>query len=595
KQAGIDEKRLGSGLNSVNELRDRDGLEKWEDEKWDKPSGEGSDSESSGQMGEEGTGDEDENEDEWDWGKTVNFIDSALNTLKGGVGSGIKGHTTLKDLDAKKYRNVNEFANANAKLLKEHGIKKMDQVQELFDTLRLKFEFTPMSKDESIDVISSRIKGSVMNAWFREEDKGAKEPLMTAIVNDDKVRSAGLKIMHENYQDLTGKKVPLKEFLNTEMTLYRGGTNTSDAFTSFTFNKEVAEKFGKKYKQGVMEIKIKPIDTLGSYQTTAESEVLVPKKVFDRVSKAATAGALSGEGGFVPMPEAYGPVRTEEEEMEILEETKEYWKKVREGAWEDYQKIFKGIMKGGVGSGIKGHKTLRDKAEDVLKSKEVEDFKERTKGTDGKISEGMPEFVQGMTEDKRAMWNKFKQVDDSSGCEFILKEWGFGNFNVFESTIMEAFKLGPEEKRRRTEDFSKVDSREFEKSKSKEAVLASFKQVYALNQEYMKKAYPNGTVTLYRGVDGNTQKKFKEGGFKEGDGCNLECYNVSSWTTDLSVAKIFSGRKGGVIVQAEVPIERILIHPEVSRALSPSGNIQEKEAVVIGGKVKGSIKSLGED
>lgn len=37
KQADIDVKRLGAGLDSVNELRDRDGKEKWEDEKYDLP------------------------------------------------------------------------------------------------------------------------------------------------------------------------------------------------------------------------------------------------------------------------------------------------------------------------------------------------------------------------------------------------------------------------------------------------------------------------------------------------------------------------------------------------------------------------------
>lgn len=37
KQTDIDIKRLGAGLDSVNELRDRDGKEKWKDEKYDGP------------------------------------------------------------------------------------------------------------------------------------------------------------------------------------------------------------------------------------------------------------------------------------------------------------------------------------------------------------------------------------------------------------------------------------------------------------------------------------------------------------------------------------------------------------------------------
>ena len=53
KQTEIDVKRLDKGLDSVNELRDRDGLDKWDDEKWDKPAG----SEGEGETG----------EDEYDW------------------------------------------------------------------------------------------------------------------------------------------------------------------------------------------------------------------------------------------------------------------------------------------------------------------------------------------------------------------------------------------------------------------------------------------------------------------------------------------------------------------------------------------------
>ena len=42
--------------------------------------------------------------------------------------------------------------------------------------------------------------------------------------------------------------------------------------------KQIAEKFKRQYKTDkITEIKIKPRDTLGSYQTTAEAEVLVPK------------------------------------------------------------------------------------------------------------------------------------------------------------------------------------------------------------------------------------------------------------------------------------------------------------------------------
>jgi HK97 family phage prohead protease len=58
--------------------------------------------------------------------------------------------------------------------------------------------------------------------------------------------------------------------------MYRGehGQQTvkGDVFKSYTTDKTVAESFG----DDIHEINVKPIDTLGSYQTTGENEYLVP-------------------------------------------------------------------------------------------------------------------------------------------------------------------------------------------------------------------------------------------------------------------------------------------------------------------------------
>jgi hypothetical protein len=63
KQADIDTKRLTSGLDSVNELRDRDGKDKWDDEKWDLPMANEQMPEE-GEEGDVGNGDD----DAFDWG-----------------------------------------------------------------------------------------------------------------------------------------------------------------------------------------------------------------------------------------------------------------------------------------------------------------------------------------------------------------------------------------------------------------------------------------------------------------------------------------------------------------------------------------------
>ena len=69
KQADIDTKRLAAGLDSVNELRDRDGKEKWEDEKWDLPDAQSQSADSegmgtAGDMGDFGSSDTDVDWDE---------------------------------------------------------------------------------------------------------------------------------------------------------------------------------------------------------------------------------------------------------------------------------------------------------------------------------------------------------------------------------------------------------------------------------------------------------------------------------------------------------------------------------------------------
>ena len=64
-------------------------------------------------------------------------------------------------------------------------------------------------------------------------------------------------------------------------TLYRGhrGQQTvkSDLFSAYTPDRKMAEKFMSSDGKGKLEtIQIKPIDTWGSYRTTAEEEYFVP-------------------------------------------------------------------------------------------------------------------------------------------------------------------------------------------------------------------------------------------------------------------------------------------------------------------------------
>jgi hypothetical protein len=181
--------------------------------------------------------------------------------------------------DIKEHRDIQEFMRTSIGELKEHGIKGKD-LDDFYNNTRLKrFTCQELSKKSAISAIENNIRDSVHTGWFRNEDKGMKQHLYNAIVNNDETRSAGLKVMYDTYVVQNDSKLSFKEFLNTDVTLYRGGDVTDDIFTSFSMDRHMAEKFGDK----ITEIKVKPIQTLGSYQTIAEAEVLIPKKLLEDI------------------------------------------------------------------------------------------------------------------------------------------------------------------------------------------------------------------------------------------------------------------------------------------------------------------------
>ena len=69
--------------------------------------------------------------------------------------------------------------------------------------------------------------------------------------------------------------------------MYRGEVGTTDVpdvFVSYTPDPKVASKFGNYTNGTVHRIKIRPIDTWGSYQTNGEYEFLVPKDRYKKYS-----------------------------------------------------------------------------------------------------------------------------------------------------------------------------------------------------------------------------------------------------------------------------------------------------------------------
>jgi len=197
-------------------------------------------------------------------------------TFRQRFATGKKETESFKDI--KEHRNFQEFIRSSKDELKAHGIKGKD-LKDFYNNLRLeRFTCKELSKEDAISAIINNIDDNIHTAWFRRADKGVKQRLFDSIVNNDETRSAGLKVMYDTYVIQNDSEISFNEFLNKDMILYRAGS-TDDIFSSFTMDKHIAKKFAKEYKSDIMEIKVKPVQTLGSYQTISESEVLVPDKL----------------------------------------------------------------------------------------------------------------------------------------------------------------------------------------------------------------------------------------------------------------------------------------------------------------------------
>ena len=174
---------------------------------------------------------------------------------------------------------------------KEYGRQNhIEAVKELWRDKRAEEELKDVHEikiEDAISKIRESIPEQTHSGWFRSANSDIKPKLVDYILSNKGTLNAGLNIAYHNYlgemelQKIRGSKekpLPFKEWLTTPMTMYRGEYGqkqvASDIFSAYTPDKKIAEKFGEK----ITEIKIRPIDTWGSYQTTAEQEYLVPNK-----------------------------------------------------------------------------------------------------------------------------------------------------------------------------------------------------------------------------------------------------------------------------------------------------------------------------
>lgn len=178
--------------------------------------------------------------------------------------------------------NFNEFIRSNMSNpeFKKFGQENsMDDVRQLWYEKRASVELEnvhEMDIGDAVDQVRDAIPSNVSAGWFRNADSDYKPKLMDAVMSNPGTLNAGMNIAYNNYKNSTNNPQPFDKWVRTPQTMYRGSTGQStvgnDIFMSYTPDKSVANKFGG----NTLTIRVRPIDTWGSYQTTAEQEFLIP-------------------------------------------------------------------------------------------------------------------------------------------------------------------------------------------------------------------------------------------------------------------------------------------------------------------------------
>ena len=179
---------------------------------------------------------------------------------------------------AAQYKDIRAFTRENIKDLMAAGIKSSAETEKLWKEAKYQ-AFTPveLSKEDAIQILQDKVPDNILDGWFRGADSSYKKKLEELALSDTDIRNAALNIMWSNFKEFSGKDIDFNEFLNSEIPVYRGKNSEKyvdgDEILSFSFDENIAKKFG----QHVLETIMRPIDTIGSYQTTAESEVFLPR------------------------------------------------------------------------------------------------------------------------------------------------------------------------------------------------------------------------------------------------------------------------------------------------------------------------------
>jgi hypothetical protein len=128
--------------------------------------------------------------------------------------------------------------------------------------------------------------------WFLSQDRNSKEQIAYSIKNDKSLRNALLSNWFDYYKNTVNDNINYSNFLNKEITVYRGETSKdikfgeANGFTSYTPQKDLAKHFSRDGVDKIIELKIKPKDTYGMIDSVGnEIEVLIPTKFSNEFMK----------------------------------------------------------------------------------------------------------------------------------------------------------------------------------------------------------------------------------------------------------------------------------------------------------------------
>lgn len=226
---------------------------------------------------------------------TYNCRCTIAEVVKGFTKQKEEGESLNKELDSvwdtkgdyKPAESKAEFVRENKDDMKADGVKGNELWAQYEGTMmhEAQDQLHQVSEEVAVNTVRDGIPDSYRQGWFVNADSDYKPKIEDLILGDPEVLNAGWNIAYRDFMETVGAgtDTTFEQFMYTPISMFRGTNGqseiASDVWSSFSMDRRIAEKFGK----DIETILIRPIDTWGSYQTTAEAEVLVPKRMLEKL------------------------------------------------------------------------------------------------------------------------------------------------------------------------------------------------------------------------------------------------------------------------------------------------------------------------